>query len=212
MDSPDPGTNARQAAALQPPEAFLQTCFAQSLKLSLGCDFTHPWRIPRERWPCLTVGVLLSWPLHPILTSHLTGREHTSEQGWQHPCTGFSTCSNITSCGCGSWLEHLSTKIMQSAGFSEAGKQQTQRRYSSKVAEVQDCLSWLTHKASFKLRRRPRKCLCLSDWNFCEGQSPAASEGLLWQLPWAVLGVPQGACSPFLQSPHEGKVLPPLLR
>lgn len=66
---------------------------------------------------------------------------------------------------------------MPSAGFPEAGKQQTQGRCSSKVAEGQDCPSWLIHKASFKVRWRPGKCLCLGDWSFCEGQSPAASGG-----------------------------------
>lgn len=73
------------------------------------------------------------------------------------PSTGFFTCLNSPSCGCGSWLVHLSAKRMPSAAFPEAGKQQTQRRCSSKVAEGQDCPSWLVHKSLFHTEMEARE-------------------------------------------------------
>lgn len=119
MDPHYPGTDARRAAALQPPGASLQTWFAPSLKRSLAGEFTHPRRIPRGRRPRLAVGVLLSWPrhFHPLSPPGLSGSDHTPEQGWQHPFHGLLTRSSNTSPGCGSRLARWSTKITRAAGF-----------------------------------------------------------------------------------------------
>lgn len=210
MDPHYPGTDARRAAALQPPGASLQTWFAPSLKRSLAGEFTHPRRIPRGQRPRLAVGVLLSWPrhFHPLSPPGLSGSDHmlaaSLPRAFHTLQQHFTRVWFMTGV-----LEH---KDNARCWVSEAAKQQTQQRGSSKVAQGQDCPSWLIHKASLKPRWRPGKRLCLGDWNFCEGQSPAASWGLLWQLPWPVLGVPCVACPPSLQSPHQGKVLPALLR